>query len=80
MRLQTLMTQAGFVEVEVRTVSLPLSGWSSGKPIHVVDCSAPIVANSLPEPHEQAIGMANRENVHQLLSSLAVYPFTESLG
>jgi hypothetical protein len=79
MRLQALMTQAGFVEVEVRTVSLPLSGWSSGKHDHVVG-SAPIVVDSLADPHEQAIGMMNRENVHQLLSSLAVYPFTESLG
>lgn len=31
MQLQNLMTQAGFVEVEVRQVSLPLSGWSTSK-------------------------------------------------
>ncbi|KAK4204137.1 S-adenosyl-L-methionine-dependent methyltransferase, partial [Triangularia verruculosa] len=29
LRLQTLMTEAGFVEVESRLITLPLSGWSS---------------------------------------------------
>lgn len=31
LRLQNWMTQAGFVEVESRLLTLPLSGWSSGK-------------------------------------------------
>lgn len=47
---------------------------------HVGGCLVPAVTDSLSDPLERAIGMANRENVHQLLSSLAVYPFTESLG
>lgn len=31
------------------------------------------------DTREQNIGMANRENVHRLLASLATYPFTELL-
>jgi hypothetical protein len=30
LRLQNWMTQAGFVEVESRLLTLPLSGWSTG--------------------------------------------------
>lgn len=30
LRLQTWMTQAGFVEVESRMLTLPLSGWPTG--------------------------------------------------
>ncbi|KAA6414463.1 MAG: S-adenosyl-L-methionine-dependent methyltransferase [Lasallia pustulata] len=32
------------------------------------------------DPRERQIGEANRDNVHHLLSNLAVYPFTERLG
>ncbi|OIW32463.1 S-adenosyl-L-methionine-dependent methyltransferase [Coniochaeta ligniaria NRRL 30616] len=56
MQLQNLMTQAGFVEVEGRLLTLPLN------------------------PRDREMGAANRENVHRLLSSLAIYPFTEGLG
>jgi len=31
------------------------------------------------DPREHDIGTANRENVHRLLSSLAIFPFTEYL-
>ncbi|KAK1755746.1 S-adenosyl-L-methionine-dependent methyltransferase [Echria macrotheca] len=61
LRLQSLMTQAGFVEVESRLLMLPLSGWSSN-------------------PRDNAIGVANRANVHRLLSSMVIYPFTQALG
>ncbi|KAK0718240.1 S-adenosyl-L-methionine-dependent methyltransferase [Lasiosphaeria miniovina] len=61
LRLQNWMTQAGFVEVESRLLTLPLSGWSN-------------------DPQSNALGEANRPNVHRLLSSLAVYPFTQRLG
>ncbi|KAK3940647.1 S-adenosyl-L-methionine-dependent methyltransferase [Diplogelasinospora grovesii] len=61
LRLQNWMTQAGFVEVESRLLTLPLSGWST-------------------DPRDHAIGVANRANVHRLLSSLAIYPFTQALG
>ncbi|KAK3353564.1 S-adenosyl-L-methionine-dependent methyltransferase [Lasiosphaeria hispida] len=61
LRLQSWMTQAGFVEVESRLIPMPLSGWSN-------------------EPRDNAIGTANRANIHRLLSSLALYPFTQGLG
>ncbi|CAP70369.1 uncharacterized protein PODANS_3_4520, partial [Podospora anserina S mat+] len=61
LRLQTLMTQAGFVEVESRLITLPLSGWSN-------------------DPRDRDIGVANRANAHRLLSSLAMYPFSQGLG
>ncbi|KAK0735860.1 S-adenosyl-L-methionine-dependent methyltransferase, partial [Apiosordaria backusii] len=61
LRLQTLMTEAGFVEVESRLLTLPLSGWSN-------------------DPRDREIGAANRANVHRLLSSLAMYPFSQGLG
>ena len=32
------------------------------------------------DERERGIGTANRDNVQQLLSSLAIYPFTEFLG
>jgi len=32
------------------------------------------------DPREYGIGMANRENVQQWLSALAIYPMTERLG
>ncbi|KAL1883813.1 hypothetical protein VTK73DRAFT_8349 [Phialemonium thermophilum] len=32
------------------------------------------------DPRERSIGIANRDNVHRLLTSLALYPFTERLG
>jgi hypothetical protein len=33
-----------------------------------------------PDEREYNIGAANRDNVSRLLSSLAIYPFTELLG
>lgn len=35
---------------------------------------------STTDPREHRIGAANRENVHHLLSNLAIHPFTERLG
>ncbi|SPQ23682.1 d8484310-72a4-40f8-8227-25c48514d0b9 [Thermothielavioides terrestris] len=61
LRLQNWMIQAGFVEVESRLLTLPLSGWST-------------------DPRDNAIGAANRANVHRMLSSLAVFPFSHALG
>ncbi|KAK4126302.1 S-adenosyl-L-methionine-dependent methyltransferase, partial [Parathielavia appendiculata] len=70
LRLQNWMTQAGFVEVESRLLTLPLSGWPAGA----------TASNVLPDPRENAIGLANRANVQRLLSSLAVYPFSQALN
>ncbi|KAK1766742.1 S-adenosyl-L-methionine-dependent methyltransferase [Phialemonium atrogriseum] len=32
------------------------------------------------DPRDHDLGVANRDNVHRLLASLAIYPFTERLG
>lgn len=32
------------------------------------------------DERERGIGMANKDNVQELLSSMAIYPFTEFLG
>jgi hypothetical protein len=39
-----------------------------------------IVSDGVLDPRDNAIGAANRANVHRLLSSLAVFPFTQILG
>ncbi|AEO55388.1 hypothetical protein MYCTH_2116126 [Thermothelomyces thermophilus ATCC 42464] len=67
LRLQNWMTQAGFVEVESRVLTLPLSGW-------------PTVPNLSSDLRENAIGAANQANVHHLMSSLSVYPFAHTLN
>ncbi|KAL2200433.1 S-adenosyl-L-methionine-dependent methyltransferase, partial [Corynascus similis CBS 632.67] len=61
LRLQNWMTQAGFVEVESRLLTLPLSGWST-------------------DAREHAIGTANQVNIHRLMSSLSVFPFSHALN
>ena len=32
------------------------------------------------DPKERRIGVENRENIHQALSTLAIFPFTQRLG
>ncbi|KUJ06271.1 UMTA methyltransferase [Mollisia scopiformis] len=67
LRLSNMMRDAGFVDVEARMIQLPTCGWSNE-------------ADMRTEQRDHDIGVANRENVQRLLSSLAVYPFTERLG
>lgn len=45
--------------------------------VHVAVESA--MSNTPPDPRDRAIGAANRANVHRLLSSLAIYPFSQGL-
>ncbi|KAI3402125.1 hypothetical protein diail_54 [Diaporthe ilicicola] len=59
-RLEDLMRNAGFENVESRMMQLPLCGWPD-------------------DVREKEVGTANRENMSHLLSSLAIYPFTERL-
>jgi len=61
LRLQNVMREAGFVEVEQTMLPLHTCAWSNSA-------------------RDNEIGLANRDNVHHFLSSLAVYPFTELLG
>ncbi|KXX77354.1 Demethylmenaquinone methyltransferase, partial [Madurella mycetomatis] len=81
LRLQSWMTQAGFVEVESRLLTLPLSGWSSGAglPTRLRRCRQKVMSDKVPDPRDFAIGNANRANVHRLLSSLATFPFAHAL-
>ncbi|KAK7704949.1 hypothetical protein SLS64_008297 [Diaporthe eres] len=60
-RLEELMRNAGFENVESRMMQLPLCGWPD-------------------DAREKEVGTANRENMSHLLSSLAIYPFTERLN
>lgn len=79
MQLQNLMTQAGFTEVEGRLLTLPLSGWSNGI-LFPLQMYGEDVSELQTDPRDREIGVANRPNVHRLLSALAIYPFTEGLG
>ena len=79
LRLSTLMREAGFVDVESRMIPLHTCGWSAGEFVLGV---SPISTDILisPDPRQNEIGMANRENVQRFLASLAEYPLTEKLG
>ncbi|KAK0671058.1 S-adenosyl-L-methionine-dependent methyltransferase [Cercophora samala] len=64
LRLQTLMTQAGFVEVESRLLTLPLSGWSNDprdREIGIMNrVNAHRTLSSLAMyPFSQGLGMSN---------------------
>ncbi|PKX98943.1 class I SAM-dependent methyltransferase [Aspergillus novofumigatus IBT 16806] len=60
-RLNTLLRDGGFEEIDARMIPLPLSAWSNDRRM-------------------QQIGMLNRENVNNLLPSLALYPLTQISG
>lgn len=78
-KLKTLMTEAGFVEVDTKMIPLPLSAWSSG------GCSISQLERSLQltyfetDPRMREIGGSNCDNIKQLLQSLALYPLTQRL-
>ncbi len=74
------MTQAGFVEVESRLLTLPLSGWSSGTNTRAISANEKQFTDGLQTHETEPSEQLNRANVHQLLSSLAMYPFTQHLG
>ncbi|GIC85270.1 class I SAM-dependent methyltransferase [Aspergillus udagawae] len=60
-RLNNLLRDRGFEDIDARMIPLPLSAWSN-------------------DPRMQAIGMLNRENINNLLPSLALYPLTQISG
>ncbi|XHG02349.1 hypothetical protein AWENTII_005705 [Aspergillus wentii] len=75
-RLRDLLMAAGLVEVDVKMIPLPLCPWSNGKP------GTPNREYSLdmePDPRMRDIGLANRENIQQLLPALGLYPLTQRL-
>ncbi|KAF7163148.1 hypothetical protein CNMCM5623_008218 [Aspergillus felis] len=60
-RLNNLLRDGGFKEIDARMIPLPLSAWSIDRKM-------------------QEIGMLNRDNVNNLLPSLALYPLTQISG
>lgn len=78
MRLGSMLTAAGFVNVEETSFELPMCDWPTGrKPRH-----SETIANSKrsTEPREQQIGAWNQPNVSELLHSLALWPLTSRRG
>lgn len=47
--------------------------------IEIINVPVANVRDSVQDERDQDIGVANRENVQRMLSSLAIYPFTERL-
>ena len=76
------MRSAGFTEVESRLLTLPMCAWSSGRALPVPNQQAQqgALLTSCKDQRERAIGQANRENVFQMLYSLALHPFTQLKG
>jgi hypothetical protein len=75
-RLNNLLKDAGFEEVDARMIPLPLSAWSNGE--SSLPVSFACRSTSVLDPRMRAIGMLNQENVNKLLPSLALYPFTQT--
>lgn len=74
-RLNNLLKDEGFEEVDARMIPLPLSAWSNGEfslSVSFASCSTSVLDSRM-----RAIGMLNRENVTKLLPSLALYPLTQ---
>ncbi|KAK4193909.1 S-adenosyl-L-methionine-dependent methyltransferase [Podospora australis] len=66
LRLQTLMTQAGFVEVESRLITLPLSGWSTDPRDQAIGAAnranvQRLLSSLAIYPFAQALGMSNTD-------------------
>lgn len=76
-RLKTLLTDAGFDDIDTRMIPIPLSPWSNGMR------SSPRVSqlrvDTAADPRMREIGMVNRENVRRMFPTLALYPFTQKL-
>lgn len=80
-RLRTLLTAEGLQEVDARMIPLPLCAWSNGKAAFwgsSIVKNKPIDNHS--DPRMQNIGEMNRGNIQTLLSTLALYPFTQMLN
>ncbi|GIJ98582.1 hypothetical protein Aspvir_000700 [Aspergillus viridinutans] len=77
-RLNNLLRDRGFEDIDARMIPLPLSAWSTGEsslPVSFAGCSTGVLDHRMRE-----IGMLNRENVNNLLPSLALYPLTQISG
>ncbi|PKS08897.1 hypothetical protein jhhlp_003510 [Lomentospora prolificans] len=72
LQMEAMLRSAGFVDIEARVLTLPIHALSKARELTFTD--------GFVDERERNIGLANRENIHRLLSSMAVYPFTEFLG
>jgi hypothetical protein len=83
LQLAGWMRSAGFVEIESRLLTLPMCGWSSGMTGDAY-ADTPMGMSSDRKCHTEArdyeIGLANKENVSQLLYSQGLYPITHFKG
>lgn len=88
-----LFRQAGFTEIECRTIPMPMSGWSIGKTrrFDMPNGTVKFVLEKLRhsgsasnvnfiDPDIREVGRLNRDNIHRMLASQAMYLFTERLG
>jgi hypothetical protein len=80
LRLQNVMREAGFIEVEQTMLPLHTCAWSNSGSFRILLArprSLSLLMHNLNKAaRDNEIGQANRDNVHQFLSSLAVYPFS----
>ncbi|KZL66760.1 UMTA methyltransferase, partial [Colletotrichum tofieldiae] len=79
LQMQSWMQSAGFDSVETQMIPLPTCGWSSGEE-PIGRCAGHRSSFGDVDPRQHQIGVANRENVRRMLSSLAMYPMTEFRG
>jgi hypothetical protein len=81
MRLKGWMEAAGFVDVEQQQLMLPMCAWPrcESDPFQIWLLWSATEANRDAAERQRNVGAANRGNVQRLLSSLAVYPFTQFL-
>ncbi|KAI4288688.1 MAG: hypothetical protein L6R35_002055, partial [Caloplaca aegaea] len=64
LQFHTLLTGAGFTDIETNMIPLPLCAWGTGRP----------------DARQRRIGEANEGNTQELLNTLAIFPFTQRLG
>lgn len=82
--MEAMLRSAGFQDVESRMMTLPMCGWptsiNSLRALASGNANSPRADSGHTDERERGIGTANKDNIQQLLSSMAIYPFTELLG
>jgi hypothetical protein len=93
LRLQNLLGEAGFVQVELEMIRVPLCAWSagmnpysqtmSGMAIAQINVTVAVSANSRSNsdpPKQERIGEIVQKHVVETMRSLAILPLTKMLG
>lgn len=76
LNLANWMRRAGFTDIESRLITLPMSGWSSGMSEYDVTVAGTELTGRI-DVRDNSIGRANRDNISEMLSTIALYPFTK---